>query len=191
MVNWLAFDTETTGLVDNEDKKKTPNAKNVHIWDKCRMVQIAWEVRDELNNVHSRCTYIVRPGGFMIHNSDFHGITTDRAITEGHDVTEVIKKMFSDIEEYNVQTVVAHNIFFDENVIMAEMYRYKMNDFISKWKLLNNKRCTMLMGTKYGMKWPKLPELYEKVCGKLPEGVQLHTANWDTRLCADIYYKLM
>lgn len=64
------------------------------------------------------------------------------------------------------ETIVAHNISFDEKIIVAEFLRKKMQtDFEKKKKL-----CTMQSSTDYckipgpyGYKWPKLSELHMKL----------------------------
>jgi DNA polymerase III epsilon subunit-like protein len=185
---WLAFDTETTGL---PTKRLTPSQNNWKNWDSCRMVQLAWEVRDDENNTVSRQSYIIKPDNYTIPQrvTNIHGISTDRALTEGYDICEVIDKIINDIVTYGVTVIVAHNISFDNGVIKSEMYRYKLEDALLKWQS-PQKKCTMEMGSVPGERWPKLSDLYKTACGPLPDNITLHDATWDAKLCADIYHKL-
>jgi DNA polymerase III epsilon subunit-like protein len=188
---WIAFDTETTGL----PPRKSPNADNWTEWDKCRLVQLAWEIRGVGATPESiRKCYIIIPDGFTIPAEvvRIHGIDTERALAEGRPLAEVLAEFAEDIAQYDVKTVVAHNMSFDDGVIFAELYRADLKSILGLWTGLN-KKCTMLMGARLqsGGKWPKLNVLYEKLCGPLPADTRLHNADIDTRLCADIYEKML
>lgn len=186
----LVIDTETTGL-----PPRYVDITNTDKWKKCRIVQIAWELLDLNGNIISSECYIIKPDGFEVPivASNIHGITTEIANEKGIDIDIVFNRLDTIING-NIKTIVAHNMQFDDAVIQSEMYRYSKNNeklkiLHDKWKFMN-KECTMLMGcTKPGQKWPKLIELYKTCFNKEPVG-NLHQADMDVRVCAEIYFHL-
>lgn len=192
--NVLIFDTETTGLPPRGLQFKRAHSGNFLAWRSCRIVQIAWEVRDMKGVILTRESFLINPDGFDIPEqaTAIHGITTERAKAEGVQMHSVISKLMSDISTWNVHIVVAHNIDFDSNVLLAEMYTLQMSNEKAIWKAMK-KECTMRMGTLPGKRWSKLSVLYESICGPIvPEVLEkLHDAATDVSLCADIYFALL
>lgn len=188
----LFFDTETTGLPPRGSKFVHANAENFLAWRGCRVVQIAWEIRSEMDqNILIAREFLVKPNGFTVPKeaSKIHGITHERAEREGCDIRDVLVALIDDIASYNVTLVVAHNISFDDNVVRAELYRLNQSSNASTW-ISVPKKCTMRLGTKPGGRWPKLEALYRERVGENIPGVA-HTAATDTRMCAEVYYKLV
>lgn len=160
---YLFFDTETTGLPRNW---KAP-VSNVNNWP--RMIQIAWVFTDSTGKVLDQDSYIIKPVNFTIPKaaSRIHRITTERALKEGKDLTNILRTFNNLVAEANY--IVAHNISFDEKIIGAEFIRNDFStDFFKKPKL-----CTMKASTDYceipgpyGYKWPKLAELHQTLFGE-------------------------
>lgn len=159
---FLFFDTETTGLPKNW---KAP-VSDLNNWP--RMVQIAWILSDKSGNRIKANDYIIKPNGFVIPKdaSNIHRITTERAIKEGYELEEVLNEFNSLV--YKAEFIVAHNISFDEKIIGAEFIRKQIKTSFSEKK----KVCTMQASTNfckipgpYGLKWPKLSELHQKLFG--------------------------
>lgn len=193
---FIALDTETTGLPP-KGKNLNPE-KDWPLWNSCRMVEMAYEKRNvKTNEIIKKETFLVFPEDFVIPQSaiNIHGITNEMAAKEGRPIETIFDILFRDITQSNNPTMVAHNMAFDENVLLAELYRLqarnpqstKFSEYINNWKGLN-KHCTMLVGTEPGGKWPKLNVLYLKYFPSLPEG-SFHRAAYDANLCSDIYYK--
>lgn len=180
----LVFDTETTGL----PPRKT-DLNNSAAWEKCRMVQIAWEVYNGTSLESSYCA-IIKPDGYEIPyvSSTIHGITTDVAKEKGiplHDAFDELMKVLP-----SVNVAVAHNIRFDDDVLQSEMLRYGLHELHEEWKT-KEKVCTMRMAlTTPNQKWPKLSELYFSLFNAEPQG-KLHTADVDVATCAKCYFKMM
>ncbi len=157
---YLFFDTETTGLPINWKAPVTTLSN----WP--RMVQLAYLLYDKNGIEIDRGDFIIKPEGYNIPipSSKIHGITTERALAEGRNLLEVLKKLHSLISVSEL--LVAHNISFDEKIVGAEFLRNGMlNNIPPKRKL-----CTMLeskhfcaIQDPYGNKWPKLPELHYKL----------------------------
>lgn len=162
MERLLFFDTETNGLPKNW---KAPVTDLLN-WP--RLVQIAWILYDESGNELGRNDHIVKPQGFTIPKdaSAIHGISTERAMSEGVDLMGVLEEFNSQVE--GSRYLVAHNMSFDEMIVGAEFLRNKLaNPIPSKSRICTMQRTTdfvAIPGT-YGNKWPKLGELHQKLFG--------------------------
>lgn len=191
MTNVLIFDTETTGLPNNGKRiggfnGVWPNPSSFKLYNSSRLVQIAWSVHTSSGELVSKECHIAKPDGFTIENAQFHGITTDKAMNDGISFSEIYEKLKDALT--TADTIVAHNSDFDTKIIEAEMYRYKLPDILTGKKTM----CTMNMGKrKFGFtKQPKLSELYHECFGKEPV-TQLHRADNDTEICAQIYFHIV
>ena len=185
MKKYLLFDTETTGLPKNWKAPVTDVAN----WP--RMVQIAWLMFDENGKRIDQQDYIVKPEGYTIPDdaAEVHGITTEIAMKEGKDLTEVLQKFAEAIAATDY--IVAHNISFDEKIIGAEFVRKK---FRTKW-FSKKQICTMEESTdfckipgNYGYKWSNLTELHTKLFGSGFE--EAHNAVADISATAKCFWEL-
>ena len=159
---YLFFDTETTGLPRNWKAPVT----DLNNWP--RMIQIAWIACDNQGKRIESGDFIIKPENFTIPSdaSRVHGISTERANSEGELLESVLVKFNKLVEEADF--IVAHNISFDEKIVGAEFLRKGVQtSFEQKRKL-----CTMKASTDYckipgpyGNKWPKLSELHIKLFG--------------------------
>lgn len=157
---YLFFDTETTGLPKNWKAPVT----DLNNWP--RLVQLAYLQYDHFGNKISEGNFIVKPDGFIIpsESAKIHGISHERALNEGENLYDVLAHFKNLISESD--TLVAHNMAFDEKIMGAEFIRMGMKNIIPD----KNKICTMastvefcaIMGP-YGPKWPKLSELHYKL----------------------------
>ena len=176
------FDTETTGK-DIPFASVSDSAK----WSCIRLVQFAYELyQPDGTLVEKRC-FLLRPEGFIIppESISIHGITQELATKEGIDMKEFIDCLTALLPK--VQTLVAHNLEYDTNVIQSELYRAQQFIVLDEWKRKETE-CTMLMGKRYIGRWAKLAVLAEQCDISIPKG--LHQADVDTKLCATIYFYL-
>lgn len=182
---YVFFDTETTGLPKSWKAPVTDLAN----WP--RLVQIAWESYDNDGNKISEESFIIKPEGFTIppDSSKVHGISTERAEKEGKALEEVLKKFYDLVDKS--ETLVAHNISFDEKIVGAEFLRKNMANILD----IKKKICTMENSTKlcaipgpYGLKWPKLAELHMKLFGTNFE--EAHNAAVDIRATARCFWEM-
>lgn len=182
---YLFFDTETTGLPRNW---KAP-VSDLNNWP--RLVQLAWLYYDKDGTRLSGNNHIIKPDGFTIpvDASRIHGISTERAMSEGISLQEVLNDFQSLISKSNY--LVAHNISFDEKIVGAEFLRSKMTNSIAAM----NKICTMEKSTNYckldgpyGYKWPKLSELHQKLFGTGFE--EAHNAAVDINATAKCFWQM-
>jgi DNA polymerase III subunit epsilon len=182
---YLFFDTETTGLPRNWKAPVT----DLNNWP--RLVQLAYILYDSNGNKISVGDYIVKPNGFTIplDASKIHGISTERALRDGEDISTVLSTFYSLIEKATY--LVAHNMSFDEKIIGSELLRNGMQNLIPS----KNKICTMEKTTNfcaingpYGYKWPKLSELHYKLFGTGFD--EAHNAAVDITATAKCFWEL-
>jgi DNA polymerase-3 subunit epsilon len=185
----LIFDTETTGLpVD----WKIPAQRQPHNWP--HVVSIAWMVLDsETNKIESQKSYIIKPIGWTIpeDSTAIHGIRHSFAESYGAPLGEVIREFF----ETECDMYVAHNMNFDENVIMNAVY-WDLNGDVYRFQ--SPTKCSMKLSTAMcrlpfksggGNKPPKLSELYEHVFRRKPVLSRLHGSFYDTKILTEIIQK--
>lgn len=188
---YLIFDTETTGLPHNYSAPIT----DLENWP--RLVQIAWQLHDNSGNLLSAQNYIVKPEGFTIpfNSEKIHGISTKRALVEGHDLAEVLRIFKEDLDKS--QVVIGHNVDFDNRVVGAEYVRVEEeatgNHLQEKEKIdtseVSKEFCQLKGGMGGRLKAPKLIELHEKLFGT---GFgDAHDAAYDVDATAKCFFGLI
>lgn len=185
---YLIVDTETTGL----PKDYRASIQNTENWP--RLIQLAYQLYDEKENLVKEVNHIIRPDGFVIplESTKVHGISTESAMAEGTNLVDALDELQSDIERADV--IVGHNIDFDRRVIDCEYFRLR------RYPLLSTKPqfCTMQSSTnlcklegRFGYKWPALAELHNFLFQE-PFGPSQgqHNALQDVKIAARAYFKL-
>ncbi len=186
---YLIFDTETTGLPKNFEAPFTDTDN----WP--RMVQISWQLHDDMGKLIEQQDYIVKPEGYNIPftSQNIHGISTELANTVGHDLSEVLKKFNQVIDKADF--VVGHNIGFDINIMGAEYYRKNIEtNLVNKPRLdtmteETAELCQLPGGRGKKFKLPKLGELYKHLFGS--EFKEAHNATADVEATAQIFFELL
>ncbi len=159
---FIIFDTETTGL---------PLDYNAPVSDSDnwpRMVQLAWEIHGISGELLGVEDHMIKPEGYTIPFSaeKIHGISTEKALKEGHDLSYVLGRFNEALEKSTV--IIGHNIDFDLKIIGAEYYRTGIENKLSQLRSVCTKETTTdycaIPGGKGGkFKWPTLAELYNKL----------------------------
>lgn len=156
-----------------------------------RLVQLAYLVYDAKGSLVMSKETVIKPDNFLIPKaaSDVHGITTDYAIKNGRDLSEVLADFETQCSQ--AEFLVAHNISFDSKIMGAEFLRKLSRNPLSDHKQL----CTMEASTDYckiqgdfGYKWPKLSELHIKLFGVDFDGA--HDALADIEATARCFWEL-
>jgi len=182
---YLFFDTETTGLPGDQYAP----ASDTTNWP--RIVQIAWALIDEDENLSSAQSFLVRPDGFEIpaDATSHHGITTEAARLNGVEILDALVAFRKDAN--CAQTVIAHNIPFDVGVVGAEFARAYLKNPLAGMV----EHCTMRYATDFcqlkgrgGYKWPSLTELHNHLFGA--DFDSAHDATADVRACAKCFFEL-
>lgn len=188
----LFFDTETTGLPKNFNLNFYEKSTN---WP--HLVQLSWIMTDSRGRALSTNDFIIKPDGFVIpgRSTEIHGISHDYAMKHGCSLEMVLTKFMNDVEL--VDSVIAHNIDFDLNVVCSELYRMKKRKLYKElWG--KDSHCTMVESTEfcelegrgdmYGYKYPKLQELHEKLFGK--KFGNAHNALADVKATVKCFFEL-
>jgi len=181
----LFFDTETTGLPKDY---KAP-ISDLNNWP--RMVQIAWQLVDDLDNPVESKDYIISPDNYTIppQSTQVHGITTERAIQEGVPLQRALEEFSEAVDRSNF--LIAHNISFDEKIVGAEYLRLGQSiplETITKICIMKAATNFCKIPGQYGYKWPTLTELHYTLFHKDFE--EAHNAQVDVQACANCFYKL-
>ena len=184
----IVLDVETNGLKGQYDAKA--DAYNLHLFP--RIVQFSWGLYTETGEQVKVKDYIIKPNGWGLKGSEKnHGITYERAVAEGVDIEAVLAEYKHDIENC-CSKLVCHNIDFDKEVVMSELYRANMKIEVPSMKIC----CTMKETADYcklypmrrgQYKWPKLEELYRKLFGMEMENP--HNSYYDVINCAKCYFQ--
>jgi len=190
MMNYLFFDTETTGMPD-DFKAPVTDTEN---WP--RIVQIAWaHVSTEPYGIDRTLSYIIRPDGFTIPEdaAEVHGITTERAKKEGYSRRGVLEAFSKAIGVSDV--LVAHNVSFDLPVVRAELVRLKGRDTLQGVTTICTKEASTdfcqirFSNGGHGYKWPSLQELHETLFGTRFD--EAHDAQADVEAGAHCFLELL
>ena len=185
---FLIYDTETTGL-PKDDRAPLTDFDN---WP--RLVQLAWQIHDENGDLVDVQNFIVKPEGFEIPfgAEKVHGISTERAISEGLPLEEVLTKFSKALE--SVKIVAGHNVSFDNNVVSVEYLRKQKNNPLTGKQMVDTKDASTdycaLPGGKGGkFKWPRLAELHRKLFNEDFDAA--HNASADVQATARCFFELI
>lgn len=160
-MNYLIFDTETTGLPKGGQYNAEPS--EVDVWP--RVVQLAFCLFNK-TGVIMEAQYIIKPEGYYIpaDSTDIHGITNEHALN-GVSMEYAINEFVFAMGKAHI--LIGHNVNFDRKVIGAELIRLGQEDVLHGFP----KGCTMGKSTnvcklskpsgKGGFKWASLQELHK------------------------------
>jgi DNA polymerase-3 subunit alpha len=186
---YLIFDTETTGL-PKDWKKPFTDTDN---WP--RVIQIAWQLHDELGELIEAKDYIIKPDGFDIpyDAEKIHGISTAYALEEGVDLSEVML----DFERVlnNTKFIVGQNVGFDKNVVGCEFHRIGLSNEWQSFPVLDTMTdvtanlCQLPGGRGGKFKFPTLSELYSELFKE--SFAEAHNATADVEATARCFFELI
>ena len=191
----IILDTETTGLFT-----RNANPENYELFNNARIVEIAWEIYSPTKELINKESYLIKPESFVIPEQaiKIHGITNEMANNNGHNIQNVFDRL--EVLLKDVSTIVAHNLSYDNAIVLAELYRlntitdgllHKYNNLIYDW-ISKEHKCTMMMSCYItgSYKWHKLNNLYKICFNEEPNGI-LHRAAADVDICAKVYFYLI
>jgi DNA polymerase III epsilon subunit-like protein len=194
-MTYLFFDTETTGLLRGSlplgGLAATP-AETPDSWP--RLVQLAWLLISDNNELLSAQSDIIRPDGFAIPEtaSSIHGITTYRALSHGESLTKVLSRFSAAIAR--AELLVCHNFDFDAGVCGAEFLRSGFpNPITAKRSFCTMKQSAAIIGIPrlngQAGKYPTLSELHQHCFGTPPAAT--HNASADVAATARCFFALL
>ena len=164
----LVFDTETTGLPENQYAPITKSSNWPYI------IQLSYVLYDsnsktlEIEGDH--IIKIAEDVDLPESSIKIHGITREKSRTEGISITRAMGYFIAAYSTAHV--IVAHNIKFDKNMVSVECYRNKINFHPSALRhrpfhdtmYMGKQLCNIRMQNKHTgeifVKPPKLTELY-------------------------------
>ncbi|MDO4727901.1 MAG: DNA polymerase III subunit alpha [Bacteroidota bacterium] len=186
---YLIFDTETTGV----PKRWDVPISDTDNWP--RVVQIAWQLHDQMGRLIEQKDYLITPDNFDIpfDAERIHGISTELAMEQGVSIMKVF-------DEFNValsksKYIVGQNVNFDITIMRAEFYRYGIDSVLETMPVLDT--CTEITaelckipGGKAGrFKLPKLTELHEFLFGV--GFAEAHNATADVEATTRCFFELI
>lgn len=186
---YIIFDTETTGL---------PRDWNAPITDTDnwpRVVQIAWQLHDDMGRLIENKDYLIRPDGFDIpYDAErIHGISTELAEKHGESLAAVLAEF--NIALGKAKFVVGQNIGFDINVLGCEFVRFNTPTPMTTMAVLDTctettaELCRLPGGRGGRYKLPTLTELHKHLFG---EGFgEAHNATADVEATTRCFFELI
>ena len=183
----IFIDTETNGLPITKGFNNYYSPREIKYYNNSRMIEIGYLIYNNKNEKIKEVSRLIKPDNFIIENSQFHGITYEKASKEGEKIEDVLVELYNEL--LLCDTIIAHNINFDINIILSEAYRLKNIDLIKNIKSKKH-TCTMKLSQQLMnvYKSPKLIETYEFLFKKKIK--QDHRALSDVIICANCYYKI-
>jgi len=192
----MVLDLETTGLPMKTRYGKFFNYKNIAKYSTARIVQISYGIYEANGTLKAMIDNIIRPNGFVIPDIaiSIHNISNEIANSEGISLKDAINTFRNHIA--TVDAIIGHNVKFDINVLLSELYRMRENTLINE---INSKKhvCTMKSSVNLlqlpghvmnSFKNPKLKELYKYLFNQ--EQTNCHNAKYDVINTARCYFEL-
>lgn len=187
----LFFDTETTGLPKQRNISASQDAS---IWPD--PVSISWIVTEE-SKIFRAKSFIIKPSMWTIpqESINIHGISQEMAEKNGVDINHVLGEFIRDLRQVDI--VIAHNIDFDKNVIIAATIKSK-HDHALVWP--SREFCTMEASRQvckipltspnalFKYKAPKLSELYKYITKQESPKVMLHSSLGDVMVLYELFF---
>ena len=154
-------------------------------------MQIAWGLYDQQHQAMTAETHIVYPEGFTIPSAAqrIHGISTERARSEGRPATDVLSRLSDAAKQASV--IAAHNASFDGSVLAVEYIRLGLPPPFEPQEMICTMRQTAdycCIPGPYGNKWPTLEELYGFLFNETLSGT--HDAGVDVAASACCFFEL-
>lgn len=185
---YLIFDTETTGRIENWKAPLTDFAAFP------RVVQLAWQLHDDMGELIEVKNFIVKPDGFTIpfNAEKIHGISTDRAMKTGVELSFVMDEFKKALAKSKY--AVGHNIEFDNKVMGSEYARANRDDGLMELATLDTMKlstqyCQLPGGRGKSFKFPTLAELNQKLFGEAVDNA--HNASADVEATTRSFLELV
>ncbi len=186
---YLIFDTETTGLPRNWNAPITDTDN----WP--RVVQIAWQLHDDMGRLVEHKDFLIRPDGFDIpfDSERIHGISTQLATEQGEDLRLVMEQFNEALSK--AKFVVGQNLGFDINVMGCEFHRMQVDSAMVDMPVLDTcteitaELCKLPGGRGGKFKLPTLTELHEFLFQQ--PFAEAHNATADVEATTRCFFELI
>lgn len=186
---YIIFDTETTGLPRNWNAPITDTDN----WP--RVVQIAWQLHDDMGRLLEQKDHLVYPEGYDIpYDAErIHGISTALAQEHGVPLLQVLKE-FNEVLA-KAKFVVGQNIGFDTNVLGCEFHRLGVPTTMNEAPILDTctettaELCRLPGGRGGKFKLPTLTELHAYLFQQ--PFAEAHNATADVEATTRCFFELL
>jgi DNA polymerase-3 subunit alpha len=186
---YIIFDTETTGLPRDWNAPIT----DTNNWP--RVVQIAWQLHDDMGRLIENKDYLIRPDDFDIpYDAErIHGISTELAEKYGESLETILHEF--NIALGKAKFVVGQNIGFDLKVLGCEFVRHNTPTPMGEMAVLDTctettaELCKLPGGRGGKFKLPTLTELHKFLFGE-PFG-EAHNATADVEATTRCFFELI
>lgn len=186
---YIIFDTETTGLPRNWNAPITDTSN----WP--RVIQIAWQLHDELGSVIEHKDFLIRPEGFDIpfDAEKIHGISTELATEHGETLEDVLYLFNEALSK--AKFVVGQNVGFDINVLGCEFVRNNTESIMASMPVLDTctevtaELCKLPGGRGGRFKFPTLTELHQFLFQE--KFADAHNATVDVEVTTRCFFELI
>lgn len=181
----IVIDTETNGLPVTKGFNNYYEPTKLQYYANARIIEIGYIIYNFNGDILTKREFMIKPDNFTITNSNIHGITFEMANSTGIPMSDALNIL--ELDMLDTTLIVAHNVQFDLNIIMAECVRYNKQSLFEKLCMVS-KECTMTLGKTFlkSYKFPQLKQLYKTITNKEEE--QIHRALEDSRMCAECYF---
>ena len=166
---FLLFDVSTNGKPKNWKAHFT----DTFSWPK--LLHIAWLLYDKKGNLTEEADFLINPMAMELDPQALQraGLTDEVLQDQGVDIKKVLAE-FSQVVDKAVY-IFAFNLQYNENVMLAELYRNNMDHkFMQAERFCLMRESTYfckIMGRDGRYKWPSLTELHAKLFNVGFEGV--------------------
>lgn len=186
---YIIFDTETTGLPRNWNAPITDTDN----WP--RVVQIAWQLHDDMGRLLEQKDHLVYPEGYDIpfDAERIHGISTALAKEHGVPLLQVLEE-FNEVLS-KAKFVVGQNIGFDINVLGCEFHRAGISTSMTESPILDTctettaELCRLPGGRGGKFKLPTLTELHAYLFQQ--PFAEAHNATADVEATTRCFFELL
>jgi DNA polymerase III epsilon subunit-like protein len=200
----LILDTETSGLPFT----RIISPDDLHLWP--HIMQFSYIIYDvdHAQQILQK-DYIIHLDEEVEISSEsikLHNITKEISQDSPYFIGNVLMEFFNDIQQYNVKTIIGHNVAFDMNMVKVELLRlifaqheeeqemklhvfditYTLKSFCTMQKSL--KLSPSQVKTQGWIKYPKLQELHCRLFGEIP--IHLHNSLHDVLVTLRCYYQM-
>ncbi|WXB47311.1 MAG: DNA polymerase III subunit alpha [Candidatus Shikimatogenerans sp. Tmey] len=176
---YLILDIETNGL---------PNSINNSIYKINKwpnIIQISWQLHNNLGNLISKQNYKIYPKNFIINNNSYkiHKINNHNIYKYGYNIKYILNILKKDI--LKSKYIIGYNIIFDIKILLTECLRNKINFKIFKKKYID----IFKIFNKNNVKWISLKNLYYKIYNI--NIYNLHNSQYDVLYTSRIFFYLL
>ncbi len=186
---YIIFDTETTGLPRNWNAPITDTSN----WP--RVIQIAWQLHDEMGTIIEHKDFLIRPEGFDIpfDAEKIHGISTELATEHGETLEDVLYLFNEALSK--AKFVVGQNVGFDVNVLGCEFVRMNTESIMASMPVLDTctevtaELCKLPGGRGGRFKLPTLTELHQFLFQE--KFADAHNATVDVEVTTRCFFELI